>query len=217
MRCLYCHNPDTWERGSGEEITAEELFARARRLRKFYSGRGGITITGGEPLLQAEFVGELLAICRREGMHSCIDTSGFVGGPAPRAALRQADLVLLDFKCALPARHVALTGQPLDPVMETAAFLEENGIPFWARHVVVPGWTDDDEQLQAMGALLAQFHMLKRVELLPFHQLGRFKWESLGLEYKLADVPPAGPEHMARAREAFFQWGLPLGRDGEVA
>lgn len=204
LRCLYCHNPDTWDVRGGTEKTVEELLEAFDRNREFYR-TGGITATGGEPLLQLPFLTELFWQAKEQGIHTCLDTSGAVFRRERvqeyEALFGCLDLVLLDFKHSDPKGHEALTGKPQAGVLAFARALEERGIPFIARHVLVPGITDEPEQLDNLGRILADFSNLQWVEVLPYHTMGKEKYEKAGLEYRLKDVPEATAAQAAEAKK----------------
>lgn len=212
LRCLYCHNPDTHELlGGGEVKTADEVMDEVLRCQPYYGRKGGMTLSGGEPLLQPAFAAELFDRCRRYGIHTALDTSGCVGGPAVRRAVELTDLVLLDVKHADPARYHRLVGGTggavfeLDRVLEFLALLDKLDKPFWARQVIVPGWNDSEGDADALADLLRSHKTLQRVELLPFRGLGRWKYERLGRSFALAGTPEADPEHVARLEERVKQ------------
>jgi len=206
MRCLYCHNPDTWESG-GTEYTAEQLVSQMLRNREFYSG-GGITASGGEPMLQPEFLTELFRLAKREGIHTCLDTSGIMFDPddGGRVAkidemLDYCDLVMLDIKHMDGEEHKRLTGHSNKNVLAFAEHLCARGIKMRIRHVLVPGITDRKEQLIRLGEFLRRFDNIERVEVLPYHTLGRAKYENLGMKYPLDGIREATAEEAEAALE----------------
>lgn len=209
FRCTYCHNPDTWHRKHGQLVAAEDLVERLASYRRFLSVTGGgVTISGGEPLVQAAFVCRVLRACKQLGIHTALDTNGFLGERLSDADLEQIDLVLLDLKAGSPAKHLEVTGQPLAPVLTFARRLAALGRPAWVRFVLVPGLTDDPAEIGAVADVVAGLPNVARVEVLPFHQMGAFKWERLGLHYPLRDCPPASPEQVARALAIFRARGV---------
>ncbi len=207
MRCRYCHNPETWNMASGEGKTAQEAFDRAYRYRNYWKNNGGITVSGGEPLLQIDFVTELFTLAKEKGIHTVLDTSGqpFTREePFFRSFLRLVkvtDLVLLDLKEMDGERHRSLTGQGNQNILEMADFLSENGKEMWIRHVLVPGLTDEEEGLLALGERIRSWQSVSRVEVLPYHTLGLFKWDDLGLKYSLSEVRPPTEEEVLRAED----------------
>lgn len=202
MRCRYCHNPDTWAVTGGTEMSAEELLEEFERNRAFYQ-RGGITATGGEPLLQIEFLTELFEKAKERGIHTCLDTSGITYRESRKKEFKKlfavTDLVLLDIKHSDPQGHLALTSQRQDAVLLFAEALEEFRVPVVVRHVVVPGITDSDEELKNLGRLIGRWKNLKGLDVLAYHTMGIVKYEKLGLEYPLKGVPALEPQ---KAREA---------------
>lgn len=202
LRCLYCHNPDTWNPSGGRHVTVKELLELYDRNREFYR-TGGITATGGEPLLQLPFLTELFRQAKERQIHTCLDTSGAVFDSGQERVYEGLfnclDLVLLDFKHSDPQGHLKLTGKPSDSVLAFARVLEKREIPIIARHVLVPGYTDDPGQLRNLGKLLAGFSNLKQVEVLPYHTMGKEKYERIGVKYRIPNVPEASA---ARAEEA---------------
>jgi pyruvate formate lyase activating enzyme len=212
LRCRYCHNPDTWPAGAGagREVTVDEVLAEAVKYRSYirFSG-GGVTLTGGEPLLQPAFAAALLERCKAEGFHTAIDTAGHVRAASVRAVLDATDLVLHDIKSIDPEQHRWLTGWPIEPVLDFARELAALGKKTWIQHVLVPGLTARDDLLERLAAFVATLgDAVEHVELLPFHKLGEYKWQCLGLEYALGETPPAGAEEVARASEIFARHGL---------
>lgn len=207
MRCLYCHNPDTWEFSGGTEMTADELLALYARNKAFYQN-GGITATGGEPMAQLPFLTELFMKAKRRGIHTCLDTSGICFSPAhPEEVdpmLDVCDLVMLDIKHIDDARHRALTGHSNERILAFASYLSSRGIPIWIRHVIVPGWTDDAEEQRRLGYFLGGLQTLKALDCLPYHTMGKRKYEELGLPYPLGDTEALKPEDAALARSTIL-------------
>ena len=196
MRCAYCHNPDTWEMNGGTEMEPSEIIAQYERNRGFYK-EGGITITGGEPLMQVEFLTELFTLAHEKDIHTCIDTSGIAYKPENTELIQKldklmevTDLVMLDIKHIDPQKHLELTKQPNSGILAFAEYLSSKQIPMWIRHVVVPGITDDDKYLFQLGYFIGQFKNLKALDVLPYHTMGEKKYEALGIEYPLKGVPP---------------------------
>ncbi|MBE5951521.1 MAG: pyruvate formate lyase-activating protein [Lachnospiraceae bacterium] len=208
FRCLYCHNPDTWTGQGGSLMTAEELLSGYEKNAVFYKN-GGITASGGEPLLQLDFLTELFRKAKAKGIHTCLDTSGAVYQPSKRTEyetlLSYTDLVLLDIKHSDPAEHKRLTGHTNDAPLAFAALLSELMIPMVIRHVLVPEITDNTEQLTKLGILMKQFPNIVGLEVLPFHQMGTAKYENLGIPYPLKDVPALTKEDAKRARRVILE------------
>ena len=203
MRCLYCHNPDTWAVGRGTPMTAGELIGEVEKVREFLKN-GGITVSGGEPMLQQEFVTELFTQAKAHGFHTALDTSGILFDPkAPEKVaplLDVTDLVLLDIKHIDPVEHKKLTGHDNHRILAFAKYLRDRKIPVWIRHVVVPGITADPEELRQLGHFLAELTNMKALDVLPYHTMGKVKYERLGMEYPLGDTPPLSKEEAIRAR-----------------
>jgi pyruvate formate lyase activating enzyme len=190
LRCLYCHNPDTWRLKDGTRV---ELQHAIRRLGDFAPALramgGGLTISGGEPLVQSGFTRQLFAAAKRMGLHTALDTSGFLGIRADDAYLSSVDLVLLDIKSGDPDTYRRVTSKDLEPTLRFAERLHQIGKPVWVRFVLVPGLTDDRANLLSVARFIAPMTNVEWVEVLPFHQMGEFKWKALGLEYQLANTP----------------------------
>jgi pyruvate formate lyase activating enzyme len=208
-RCLYCHNPDTWTMGNGIPVTlsrATEELGKYRHGLKVMSG--GFTLSGGEPLLQDRFAVKLLAAAKAMGIHTALDTNGALGDRLADEELEAIDLVLLDIKTWDPERHRRLTGQEVGPVLEFARRLSAQKRPIWLRFVLVPGLTDDGEDISRIARFAAGLGNVERVDVLPFHQMGRFKWKELGLDYRLGNTEPPTVEEVERARRIFRAEGL---------
>ena len=197
MRCLYCHNPDTWAMTGGEEMDPEYIFEQYQHNEAFYKNGGGITVTGGEPLMQVDFLIDLFSICKEHGVHTCIDSSGIAYRPENKPFIEKldrlmelTDLVMLDIKHIDPQMHKKITGQPNDGILAFAQYLSEKGVDTWIRHVIVPGLTDDDKYLYDLGYFIGGLSSLKALDALPYHTMGKPKYEKLGMEYPLGDTPP---------------------------
>lgn len=206
MRCRYCHNPDTWKMDGGDEVTADEILKRALRFKPYWGKAGGITISGGEPLLQIDFVIELFKKAKELGINTCIDTAG---NPFTKEEpffskfeelMKYTDLLLLDLKEINPARHKDLTGFDNSNIIEMAKYLSEINKPVWIRHVLVPEHSDFDEDLDALGDFIDTLSNVDRVEILPYHTLGKFKWENLGIPYSLESISPPSAERIENAK-----------------
>ena len=209
MRCQYCHNPDTWNIEDGEEMSAEEIITRFERNRSFYQ-TGGITATGGEPMLQLDFLTELFTKAKEKGIHTCLDTSGiiFPENNPETAKLKQiedlmsvTDLVMLDIKHIKDEEHQKLTGQSNRNILAFARYLDSIGKPVWIRHVVVPGITFDREELTELGKFLKTLHNVEKLEVLPYHSMGKVKYDNLGMDYILKDTPQLTKAEAKEAEE----------------
>lgn len=205
MRCLYCHNPDTWEISHAKlELSAEELLERMTRNLPFYK-TGGITATGGEPLMQIDFLTELFSLAKQAGIHTCLDTSGVTFSRDEKSLakfntlLDVTDLVMLDIKHTDKERHLALCGRGNAAALDFARYLSEIGKPTRIRYVLVPGYTDAEDDLNALGKLIAKMDNLEKLEILPYHELGKVKYASLGIPYKLEGTRVPNAEDVERA------------------
>jgi pyruvate formate lyase activating enzyme len=210
LRCLYCHSPDTWYRRSGTTMSVDELMVEIRRYERFIKiAGGGVTLSGGEPLQQPAFTTAVLRRCKDLGLHTAVDTSGFLGERADDALLDVTDLVLLDIKSSDPDsyRRVTRTGR-LSPTVRFAHRLADRGTPMWIRFVLVPGLTDDVTDVAGVADIVAGLDGVERVEVLPFHRLGAAKYAALGIDFPLADTAPPGPDLIDRVRRQFRDRGL---------
>ena len=206
LRCQYCHNPDTWGAG-GKEYEAEEVARQALRYKNYFGQNGGVTVTGGEPLLQIDFIVELFTILKEKGIHTCIDTSGWTYNAdneesvqKHKALLKVTDLFLLDIKHIDDEACKKLTGQSNENTLAFAKFLSDNGVKTWIRQVLVPNITDNDEDLKKLRAFLDTLTTVEKVEVLPYHTMGLVKYEKLGMEYPLKDVSAPTKEQVLRAK-----------------
>ncbi|MDR0199497.1 MAG: pyruvate formate lyase-activating protein [Streptococcaceae bacterium] len=209
MRCKYCHNPDTWamEGNNSYETTVDEILAEALKYRDYWGEDGGITVSGGEALLQVDFVNALFHKCKEIGVNTCLDTAGqpynvnkHITEMIPEL-MTVTDLVLMDLKQINPVRHQELTGNPNTHILEFAQYLSDNNIPMWVRHVLVPGETDFDEDLIALGKFVKTLKNVVKFEILPYHTLGETKWRDLGWDYPLAGVEPPTADRVQNAKD----------------
>ena len=210
MRCKYCHNPDTWKMNTGTTRSAQSLIQDFKRNAAFYT-KGGITVTGGEALMQIDFLLELFGLAKKEGIHTCLDTSGITYRPGQSSyndkldkLMTLTDLVMLDIKHIDPQGHKDLTGQPNEGILAFARYLAAKKVPVWIRHVVVPGITDDPDQLTRLGTFIASLPNVKALDVLPYHVLGVHKYRELGLSYPLEGVEPATQSQAQTARETIL-------------
>jgi pyruvate formate lyase activating enzyme len=209
FRCLYCHNPDTWTMRNGFPIALAKAVGELAKYRhglKIMSG--GLTLSGGEPLMQDRFTLKLLAAAKDMGIHTALDTNGYLGNRVTDAELEAIDLVLLDIKSWNADRHRRLTGMDIGPVLEFGRRLAGHNKTIWLRFVLVPGLTDDAEDIAGIARYAANLGVVERVDVLPFHQMGRYKWNVLGIPYQLAEVEPPSREQIERACAHFRQAGL---------
>lgn len=206
MRCQFCHNPDTWNMQAGKLYTADELLKTALRYRTYWGEEGGITVSGGEPLLQIDFLIELFRKAKEQGVHTTIDTSG---NPFTREEpffskmqelMKYTDLVMLDIKHIDDEAHQVLTGCTNQNIIDLAKYLDEIGKPVWIRHVLVPERSDDDAALEKLHAFIETLGNVEKVEVLPYHTLGAYKWKELGYEYPLEGIDPPTKERVANAK-----------------
>ena len=207
LRCQYCHNPDTWDvDGKCQyEMTPEELFTETIRYRNFIVN-GGVTVTGGEPLMQAAFVREYYRLGPDEGLHTALDTSGIISTPQAFSVLDYTRMVLLDIKTINTELHPRLTGSKGENPLRFLDELERRGIPTWIRHVVVPGLTDNVDDLESLARYISSYQVVQKVELLPYHTMGIFKYQQLGIPYPLDGVEPLSRRTLQRAKEIFASY-----------
>ena len=207
MRCQFCHNPDTWDMQKGTLYTTDELLETAKKYRSYWGKKGGITVSGGEPLLQIDFLTELFRKAKAEGIHTTLDTSG---NPFTREEpffqkfqelMKYTDLIMLDIKEIDDERHKRLTGCSNKNILDLAQYLSDIGKAVWIRHVLVPERSDYDEDLNKLGEFIKTLKNVERVEVLPYHTLGIFKWEELGYEYPLEGIDPPTNERVKNAQK----------------
>lgn len=211
MRCAYCHNPDTWDPNSGSPAEAGKIMEQFRRNKSFYKD-GGITVTGGEPLLQLDFLLDLFTLAKQEGVHTCIDTSGIPFAPSDKELMEKlnrllsmTDLVMLDIKHIDPKLHKQLTGHSNETILRFAHYLDRKKIPVWIRHVVVPTVTDDETYLYRLGWFIGGLGNLKALDVLPYHTMGRVKYEKLGIPYRLEGIPPMDRPTLLLKKQAILK------------
>lgn len=200
QRCIYCHNPDTWNAAGGEQAAPEELVKKIMRYHPYFKRRGGVTLSGGEPFMQAEFVTDLFRLLKAENIHTAVDTCGFYLTPQVKKALEYTDLVLLDIKHAEPEVFKKITKQSFSHTLAFLNYMKEIQKPLWIRQVILPGYTDNEQQIRALLAMLEGANV-ERIELLPYHTLGRQKWEELGIPYEIGHIQPPGEEIMYTLRK----------------
>lgn len=206
MRCQFCHNPDTWNMQSGTPYTVDELIGKALKYRSYWGSEGGITVSGGEPLLQIDFLLELFEKAKEKGIHTVIDTSGQPFTKQEpffskfQKLMEYTDLILLDLKQIDEEQHRILTGCTGKNILKLAEYLSEIGKPVWIRHVLVPGGSDKDEYLDRLSAFIKTLKNVEKVEVLPYHTLGEYKWKELGMEYPLVGVEPPTKERIENAK-----------------
>lgn len=209
LRCLYCHNPDTMEMRRGQPVETAELMKRIKRYRGvFRASHGGVTLSGGEVLMQPAFAARILRECKELGIHTCIDTSGFLGVNCTDLMLDDIDLVLLDVKSGNEHTYRKVTGRALQPTIDFGNRLAAASVEVWVRFVLVPGLTDDPANVESVADIVEAWDNVSRVEVLPFHQMGSDKWAALGLKYELGDVAPPTLDEVEAVRDVFRERGL---------
>ncbi|MCL2852260.1 MAG: pyruvate formate-lyase-activating protein [Defluviitaleaceae bacterium] len=212
LRCMYCHNPDTWDANGKGSLTKSvgELMSDILKYKSYFKfSGGGVTLTGGEPLMQREFALALLSACKGEGLHTALDTSGFGDiDDLTKKVLSRTDLVLLDIKSINADTFKKVSGFPIDKTLAFAEYLREAGITAWARFVLVPGLTDNEEDLHALASYLTTLTNVEKVGILPFHQMGAYKWQELKLNYQLKDTPTPSETETERVRDLFRSYGF---------
>ena len=209
LRCKYCHNPDTWKIEDAKyERTTDYILNEIKKYKEFFQNGGGITLSGGEPLVQIEFVLELLEKVKKEGIHTALDTSGYIFNEKVKEVLKYVDLVLLDIKCIDFKEYKNLTGVELDNTLKFAEYLNQINKKTWIRHVLVPEITDNDEYLNKLAEYISKFKNIEFVEILPFHQMATFKWEEMGLKYELEKTKEPTNERLENAKKIFKSYGL---------
>ena len=214
MRCKYCHNPDTWSMDGAEEISIEEIIMRYNSNKSFYKN-GGITVSGGEPLLQMDFVTELFKRCTMENIHTCLDTSGVTFDKSNTAKLdellKYTDLILLDIKHIDELAHIELTAKGNENILEFARYLDAKEVPVWIRHVVVPTINDNDEFLYKLGVFVGKLHNVKALDVLAYHTMGVNKYKQLGMDYPLEGIAQMDKAKAVEAKKVILQ-GIKAGR-----
>lgn len=210
LRCLYCHNVDTWNLKDYQKVmTPEEVFKEIMKVKGFIK-TGGVTVSGGEPLVQSDFIIELFKLCKEVGIHTCIDTSGYIFTEKAKQAIELADLVMLDIKHIDQEKYKTLTAVNLAPTLKMADYLESINKPVWLRYVLVPGYSDDPKDLEDWAKYCSKFKNVERVDILPFHQMGTPKWDKMKKDYKLRETPTPTKEEIKMAEEIFMKYELPL-------
>jgi pyruvate formate lyase activating enzyme len=209
LRCKYCHNPDSWKLNCGQLTTSDNVIEDVLAYGNFISN-GGLTVSGGEPLLQSDFVEELFKKAHQHNIHSTIDTAGSVELDKSKNALKEADLVLLDIKSIDNKMCWSLTSQGNENTLATLEYLQSINKPVWIRHVLVPGWTLEERQLRSLATYLSTFSNIEKIELLPFHKMGEYKYESLGYNYTLKEIAEPTEKEIENAHAIFEEFSLPF-------
>lgn len=209
LRCKYCHNPDTWNIGEKKiQESAEDTLKKIKRYKNYFGKKGGVTVTGGEPLVQSDYVLELFKLCKQEGIHTALDTSGYIFNEKVKEILKYTDLVLLDIKALDKEIYKDLTRVELDNTLKFLNYLQEIKKVVWIRHVVVPNITDDNKLLEETAKFLSKFDNIELVEILPYHTLGIFKYKELGIEYPLEGLEDLSYERKLEVMEIFKKYNL---------
>ncbi len=209
LRCRYCHNPDTWSLMGGQKTDSETVVNKILKYKSFIA-KGGVTISGGEPLLQREFTLDIIKRCKAQGLHTALDTAGSVSLDISRVVLDEVDLVLLDIKSLDDKQCFSLTGMGNANTLSTLAYCQATGKKVWLRHVLLPGWTLQPTKLEELATFLKDFDCIEMIELLPYHRLGQYKWEQLKLDYSLKDTPEPTSKELLIAKAIFEREGLPV-------
>lgn len=207
LRCQYCHNPDTWSQSNAKEVESSEIVKMVLKYKNYFANGGGVTVTGGEPLLQIDFVIDLFKLLKKENIHTCVDTSGYMFDGSVNMTHKHlelnkvCDLFLVDIKHMNDLEHLKLTSKSNANTFKFVEFLEECGKPMWIRHVLIPGITTEESQLQELHSYLQSFKMVEKIEILPYHKLGVDKYAQMGLEYPLKGVEAPTKDEIKRAKE----------------
>lgn len=216
LRCRFCHNPDSWLIDSGKEYTAADILENACRYRRYWGKNGGITASGGEPLLQIDFLNELFSLAKQRGINTALDTAGepfTIKEPfftKWKKLMSVTDLVILDIKHIDEQQHIQMTGKSCQNILKMAKMLSDIGKPMWIRHVLVPTLNDDDKYLLELSCFLSTLQTVEKIEVLPYHTLGVFKWDNLGIKYTLSDVQPPSDERIKNAEHILNRPTLPV-------
>ncbi|MPW24641.1 pyruvate formate lyase-activating protein [Alkalibaculum sp. M08DMB] len=201
LRCLYCHNRDAWNPKSGRTVTVDEILDDLQNYVEYFKfSQGGITLSGGEPTMQIDFVTELFKQCKKLGIHTALDTSGYIEVKKVYEFLNYTDLVLLDIKQAVKEKHKLLTGVDLDIIHKFAQYLSEIKIPVWIRYVLIPGYTDAQKDLELAAEFINTLKNVEKIEVLPYHSLGQYKWNKIGVDYTLKDIEPPSQKEVEKAK-----------------
>lgn len=209
LRCLYCSNPDCRNIHNGKQVSVDELITEIKKYTSYMKASGGgVTISGGEALFQPEFVREIFKSCKQLRIHTTLDTSGFCDLETAKYVLEYVDLVLLDIKSFDPATYTKVTGVDIKPTLALAKYLSDINKPTWIRFVLVPGLTDDRDNIEGLANFITTLHNVEYVEVLPFHKMGEYKWQELGYDYQLKDTQPPTPEQIQQTINIFRSHGL---------
>lgn len=209
LKCLYCHNVDSWDINKRNYVyTPEEIIKEINKVKFFISG--GVTVSGGEPMLQQDFLIDFFKLCKENNLHTAIDTSGIIFNEKAKAIYENVDLVLLDIKHIDKNKYEEITSAPLEPTLKTMEYLNHINKPVWIRYVLVPGYTDNESDIERLAKYLSKFKNVERVDILPFHQMALYKWEKVGIEYKLKNTPTPTKEDILKAENILKKYNLPI-------
>lgn len=209
LRCAYCHNPDTWDVCGGSLMDVDIMIEKIMRYKPYMDASGGgVTVSGGEPALQPDFVVELFKRCREKGIHTALDTSGYSNKLSFEKIIPYTDLVLFDIKHINPKKHHALTGKNNHKILDNLMYIDSQGVPIWIRHVIVPGITDNVMYIKNLAEFLTNIRSVQLIELLPYHNLGVHKWKELGIKYDLGNMLPPSQDQLGEIRNVFIRRGL---------
>ncbi|ABN51743.1 MAG TPA: pyruvate formate lyase-activating protein [Hungateiclostridium thermocellum] len=201
LRCIYCHNRDTWDVNAGSEYTPRQVIDEMMKYIDYIKvSGGGITVTGGEPVLQADFVAEVFRLAKEQGVHTALDTNGFADIEKVERLIKYTDLVLLDIKHAREDKHKIITGVSNEKIKRFALYLSDQGVPIWIRYVLVPGYTDDEDDLKMAADFIKKLKTVEKIEVLPYHNMGAYKWEKLGQKYMLEGVKGPSAQEVEKAK-----------------
>ncbi|MEX1376050.1 MAG: pyruvate formate-lyase-activating protein [Eubacteriales bacterium] len=207
LRCLYCHNPDTWDKEKGREVTTDEIYTQIKKYKNYMNlSGGGVTITGGEPMLQPDFIDELIDMLKKDKISVAIDTSGSITSEKSLSVLKKCDLVLLDIKSYNKDTYKKLTGVKLAPTLKTMEYLAENSVDTWVRFVLVPDLTDNIDDITELAKYVSRFKNIKKIEVLPFHKLGEYKWSELDIDYQLSDTKEPTNKKLEEVTDIFRKY-----------
>ncbi len=209
LKCLYCHNVDSWDINKRNYVyTPEEIIKEINKVKFFISG--GVTVSGGEPMLQQDFLIDFFKLCKENNLHTAIDTSGIIFNEKAKTIYENVDLVLLDIKHIDKNKYEEITSVPLEPTLKTMEYLNHINKPVWIRYVLVPGYTDNESDIERLAKYLSKFKNVERVDILPFHQMALYKWEKVGIEYKLKNTPTPTKEDILKAENILKKYNLPI-------
>jgi len=208
LRCLYCHNPDSWEKRNGIKMTVQQIVGEVVKYKPYFKhSGGGVTVSGGEPFAQPSFLAELLEACKMQGIHTMLDTAGYASVEDAKNVLQHVDIMMLDFKAFDPQTYKKVTGTGIEKLLGVLNVSQQLNVPTWIRYVLVPGLTDNKKELCDLAVFLRQFNNIKKIDVLPFHKAGEYKWKEQNISYELTDTSPPTPE-MVKDAESILAGGM---------